>query len=258
MEGNAILEQLAATIRDAMADKVNKHQAEVFASKSYQDEIKFLKKITVQFAETLRNISIYSTRAKHIYDNFLTIHVIDELIESAIGMMSLVENGIHNMPKRELRYLLELTTKYVIIDYEKMGASLEEKLDYLRNGIPNSSIEVIDRYSTPFKPPLQQQFRDEVKDFFYKACAYVHPSRKQLDEQLSNRNKGNTLGFESTAMLTAINKLIFRAYDMILVMIFHGFGPSMSKDVFRVLLDDDKKWAFHKGKYIRAFRKVLN
>ncbi|OOQ58295.1 hypothetical protein [Mucilaginibacter pedocola] len=258
MEENFSLEEWAASVRDAMADKLSRHHAEVFESKSYQDEIKYLKKITLHFAETLRSISIYSTRARHIYDNFLTIHVIDELNESALGILTLVENGIHNIPKRELRYLIELITKYVIIDYEKMGAGLEDKLDHLRNGIPNSSIEVIDRYSTPFPPPEQQQFRDEVKDFFYKACAYVHPSRKQLDEQLKNRQNGNTIGFESTAMLTAVNKLIFRAYDMILVMIFHGFGPSMSKDVFEVLLDEDKKWAFHKGKYVRAFRKQLN
>ncbi len=42
-------------------------------------------------------------------------------------------------------------------------------------------------------------------------------------------------------MLEPINKLIFRAYDMILTLLFHGFGLSMSGDLFLQLFDDNKK-----------------
>ncbi|UOE47415.1 hypothetical protein MTO98_23700 [Mucilaginibacter sp. SMC90] len=240
-----------------MAEKDERFKEEVFQTEPYRNELKYLKKITFDYIHALQMVAIYSTRAKEIYDEFLTIHVIDELIESAIGVMSLVESGIHNMPKRELRYLIELVTKYVIIDYALMGDSLDNKKQYLLDEIPKSSITVIDRYATPFAA-RQTEFRNEVKDFFYKACAYVHPSKKQLDEQIRNRRNGHTMGYESTAMLSDINKLIFRAYDMILVMIFHGFGPSMSKDVFEQMLDNDKTWKYHKGKYIPTFRKDLN
>ena len=47
----------------------------------------------------------------------------------------MVKNGIHNTVKRELRYLIEMMTKYLIVDYDKMGKPLHEKLDYLKNNI---------------------------------------------------------------------------------------------------------------------------
>jgi len=258
MEENPVLTELREKVQQAMAAKQQLHEEQVFQTEPYRNELKYLNKITFDFIQALRMVAFYSTRAKALYDEFLTIHVIDELIESAIGIISLAQDGIHNMPKRELRYLIELVTKYVIIDYALMGRSLADKRRYLLDQIPNSSIEVVDRYATPFPPAGQAGFRNEVKDFFYKACAYVHPSKKQLDEQIRNRSSGNTMGYESTAMLSSVNKLIFRAYDMILVMIFHGFGPSMSKDIFEQLLDDDTTWKFHKGKYVRTYRKLLN
>lgn len=58
-------------------------------------------------------------------------------------------------------------------------------------------------------------------------------------------------------MFTDMNRVLFRAYDMILVMIFHSFGHSMSKDLFEQLFDENPKWKFHKGKYVKEFRKTL-
>ena len=56
-------------------------------------------------------------------------------------------------------------------------------------------------------------------------------------------------------MLADINKLIFKAYDMILMIIFHGFGDSMSGDLFIQLFDDNKRWKFHKAKYVKEYSK---
>ena len=148
-------------------------------------------------------------------------------------------------------------TKYVVVDYVKMGESFESKTEYLRDHVPRSSIEIINEYSTPFSDDLKDRFQSEVKDFFYKSCAYVHPSKKQIDEQMSNYGRNNTIGFESAKMFTDINKVLFRAYDMILVMTFHSFGHSMSKDLFEQAFDENLSWKFHKGKYIKEFRKTL-
>ena len=150
-----------------------------------------------------------------------------------------------------------MITKYVIVDYAKMGESFEVKTEYLRNEIPNSSIDIVNQYSTPFSVDTKEQFQSEIKDFFYKACAYVHPSKKQIDEQVKNYERGNTIGFESSKMFIDINKLVFRAYDMILTMVFHSYGYSMSKDLFEQIFNDNPKWKFHKGKYVKEYSKTL-
>lgn len=249
------MEELQIKLEEMLTDKQDTWNKDVYNSQHYQQELKLIRDITNDFIYTLNSISLCSTRAGNIYDDFLTIKAIDDILQSVIAILSLVEHGIHNTIKRELRYLIEMMTKYVIVDYVKMGESLTTKTQYLKDSIPNSSIDVIDGYTPPLIGVKNDEFKAEVKDFFYKACVYVHPSKKQIDEQVKNYERGNTIGFESSKMLADMNKLIFRAYDMILVMLFHGFGDSMSGDLFIQLLDDNKKWKFHKSKYVKEYSK---
>ncbi len=251
------IEELRKKVMESLTSKTSDWRDNVYNSQQYQQEIKTLEAISMDFVNTTRAISIYSTRDGDIYANFLCIRTIDDLIQSAIGIKTMVENGIHNTVRRELRYLIEMTTKYVLVDYAKIGDSFDSKTEYLRDNVPNSSIEVIEDYSTPFSDEIKTQFRSEVKDFFYKACAYVHPSKRQIDEQMDNYKRNNTIGFESAKMFTDINKIVFRAYDMILAMVFHSFGHSMTKDLFEQIFDKNPKWKFHKGKYVKEFRKAL-
>lgn len=251
------IEELSKTLEQAFVTKNSYWKDEVYSSQQYQQEIQFLQTVSMDFIHTVRAISMYSTRSEHIYKEFLSIRTIDDLIQSSIGIKLMVENGIYNIAKRELRYLIEKITKYVIVDYLRMGESFKSKTEYLRDKIPRSSIEIINEYSTPFTDNLKDEFQSEVKDFFYKSCVYVHPSKKQIDEQIKNYEQGHIIGFESPKMFTDMNRVLFRAYDMILVMIFHSFGRSMSKDLFEQLFDEAPKWKFHKGKYIKEFRKTL-
>jgi hypothetical protein len=254
---NEAIEELRKQILESLIEKHSDWKQKVYDSQQYQQELKYIVDITKDFVDTVRSISLYSTRGGEIYENFLCIKASDDLIQSAIAIQMLANNGIHNSIKRELRYLIEMITKYVIVDYDKMGESLDIKIKYLKENIPNASIETIENYSTPFPEPFSTIFRNEVKDFFYKSCAYIHPSKKQLDEQLNNYKKGNSIGFESAQMFTDLNKLIFRAYDMILTMCFHSFGHSMSKDLFEQIFNENTKWKFHRGKYIREFKNTL-
>lgn len=249
------MEELLIKFKEKITCKQDTWKENIYNSQQYQQELKSIKDITNDFVYTLTSISLYSTRAGKIYDDFLTIKAIDDILQSVIAILSLIENGVHNTVKRELRYLIEMMTKYVIVDYAKMGKSLTTKIQYLKDSIPNSSIDIIDEYTSPLSGIKNDEFKAEVKDFFYKACAYVHPSKKQLDEQVKNYKKGTTIGFESAKMIADINNLVLRAYDMILVMLFHGFGDSMSGDLFIQLFDDNKKWKFHKSKYIKEYSK---
>jgi len=59
-------------------------------------------------------------------------------------------------------------------------------------------------------------------------------------------------------MLADINKLTFRAYDIILTLLFIGFGHSMSGDLFIEIYDTEPKRKFHKGKYLRQYSKLFD
>lgn len=255
---DAIIDEIRKKILESITQKTSDWKEKVYDSQQYQQELRYISDITKDFIDAIRTINIYSTSAGDVYDNFFCIKATDDLIQSVLAIEMMVNNGIHNTVKRELRYLIEMITKYVIVDYDKMGEDMEVKLQYLRDNIPNSSIEIIAEYSTPFQEPLSSNFKSEVKDFFYKSCAYVHPSQKQLDEQISNYNNGNSIGFESAKMLSNMNKTIFRCYDLILTMCFHSFGQSMSKDLFEQIFNDNKKWKYHKGKYTKELKNTLS
>jgi hypothetical protein len=249
-------------IRDELIEHLKEdqkeHEQKQLKSQEYIQGIKYLHSITVDFINTLRLVSFYSTRADDIYKDFFTISVIDELIESSIAISYLSEQGIYNPLKRELRYLLELTVKSVGIDYNMMGKSLSQKIEYFQSKVPNSSIEYIETYRLPFNDMENDKFKSDIKDLFYKSSAYVHPSKKQFIERLNNKQKGNYIGFDTAEMLTKFNKLLFRTYDIIITLLFHGFGESMTGDLFIQILDDNKKWKYHKGKYVGKYSHLFD
>jgi hypothetical protein len=238
--------------------KVKDHEQKVIHSSAFKASAKHLAIVTHNFVNALRIIVLYSRRAADIYDEFLMIRSIDDILQSAFGIQSLVTNGIHHMARREIRYLIETSVKYLVVDQEMMGKSLQEKLEYLESKIPSSSITVVSRMKMPFKASAEKSFRDEIKDLFYKSCAYVHPSRTQLEEQLSNYRKENYIGFESAEQLDKIVKVVFRVYDMVLVMALTGFGQSMSEDLFLQGFDDLKDFRIKKGKYMQMYSALFD
>lgn len=115
------IDDLKENILKSIIKRKSDWEEKVYKSQQYQQEIKYLNDITKDFIDTLRSISYYSTRAGKMYDDFLCIRAIDDIIQSAIGILTMTQNGIHNTSKRELRYLIEMVTKYVIIDFDVIG-----------------------------------------------------------------------------------------------------------------------------------------
>lgn len=263
-EDQQIIDSLGEEFMDSLrryGAELKKRQEDfekIINSQHYKQEQKFLRDFIKDAVETIREISFYSTRAKYIYDEQLTIRASDDLIQSSIGILFLVENGIHNIAKREIRYLLEMTAKYLVVDQECSVGNLASRTQYLHDSIPNSSIDVVDRLVLPFDENTNKEFKNDIKDVFYKACAFTHPSQKQIEEQIRNSEKGIYIGFETAKMLDSVNRTVFRAYDLILTMLFTGFGQSMSGDLFIQIYDNNPKWKFHKAKYVKQYSKLFD
>jgi hypothetical protein len=103
-----------------------------------------------------------------------------------------------------------------------------------------------------FHPDDAKEFIHELYSAYRECCAYVPVSRRQIEERLQLAEDGRSLGFETADDLRQIGRLMFRVYDMALVLYFHGYGESMTGDVFLNVLDDRPSWKFHKGKYVKV------
>ena len=102
------IEELRKQIIESLSNKKTDWEEKIYNSQQYQQEIKYLNDITKDFIDTIRTVSIYSTRAGGIYDKFLCIRTIDDIIQSSMGILVMIQNGIHNTARRELRYLIEI------------------------------------------------------------------------------------------------------------------------------------------------------
>jgi hypothetical protein len=254
--------EFADPMREFLKEQRKEHEVRVkmqdtlMASQEYQQEVKYSSRFMWDFLTALRICWFYSSRGGSIYDNSIVIRSTDDLVQSTIATSVLLRNGMHTPIKRELRYIIESSVKNLYVDQQmevrKPLPSLAERLDFLHDHVDRSSIDVREHLRlVAFDAATEKQFIDELNDVYRDCCAYVHPSKRQIEERLDLAEQGRSSGFETAEELRAIAKLMFRVYDMALTLYFHGFGLSMTGDVFTNGFDDRPEWKFHKGKYVK-------
>jgi hypothetical protein len=85
--------------------------------------------------------------------------------ESALGILWLAHQGIYNVARRELRYLLEAAVKYVYVDEQVAGdTSLDERLAIAADTsrVPRSSVAPVDELAIRLQDD-RKAFTDAVK-----------------------------------------------------------------------------------------------
>src|SRR2546423_8502254 len=98
----------------------------VEASKRYADAQTHLSRLLADFSLTLQLSAVYFTRYPHAQQWIQQANA-DDLMESVVAIPLLVEQGIFNSARRELRYLLEALVKFVYVDQQLPGdAQLEQ------------------------------------------------------------------------------------------------------------------------------------
>lgn len=242
----------------ARSEAITRHEqlrnAEPFASQT-----KRLYRLTQGFAYALQAVWLTSTRCRNIFDEFLTIHFFDDTIQSSIAIMSLAKEGQLAAAKREMRYMLESCSKHVYVDLKQMGKPLPEKLVFLEQNVPRSSMSFTrDFRLCEFSESESKEFMDTISALYSELCKYVHRSREQIEETLRLYQRGIFQGFETPRELESFVRLLARLYDVVLVLHFNALGVSLAGDVFVHMLDEAKEWPYHKTKYVKRLSSYFN
>ena len=218
----------------------------------FKSQFTHINGLTQEFLMTVTITEKYSTRIPKFTEQSMLFNATGDIIESAIAILSLVSEGMFFPVRRELRYMLESTTKFLYVDQQVPAEDLSDKIAYFDSAVPNASIDIVSEIALDaFDEPTQHQFKDEVKDAFVQACRYVHPSKRQYEQRLDREKKGTAHGFEVAKELIEINSLIQRCYDLILVMYLHGIGTGMAGDLFINAFDTMDRYKFYKTKYVK-------
>lgn len=228
------------------------------SSKRYQDAVKYLASIIWKsYVPTLQIISIFTTRGKEIYDQFLSIRMIDSFLESSVSIIYLVEEGFINQCKRELRFHLEAVLKFWYLDQEMMGHSFDAKMKRYNEILPNSSLEFLDRIKIGGLSP-ENDFKGVANSLYRDLCKYVHASEYQSLERLGKSERGEYLGYTSAEEVEDLCKLAFRTLDIALACHLSACGPSTTGDLFIHVLDKQADWKFHKGYFVQQISKSFD
>lgn len=231
--------------------QIEKH-ARLRESEAFAAQAKRLQRLTEGFATAVHATWLMSRRAPNIYDDFLSFRFVDDLLQSAVAIWSLAKEGQLNAAKREMRYMLEASTKHAYVDIKLMGKALPDKTKYLSDVIPSSSLKFINDFRLyTFTCAENKEFMNLILSSYGLLSRYVHRSPEQIEEALRLMSLGVAPAFETAQQVESFVRDLSRMYDVVLVLLFNALGVGLAGDVFVNVLDCMKDWPFHKTRFVK-------
>jgi len=232
--------------RNRVAAAREKHKA-VVESAEYQAQLKRLAQITSDFIGTLTLAWFTATRAGEWVDKSLFMRSIDDLNQSAIMVRAAVNEGARNSARRELRYMIELAIKALFVDQQMPSSPIEHRLIFFDRKVDAASIAPVNNLKFAIlSEPVAQTAVKKLVAAYARACEYVHPSVRQIEERLELARRGVSPGFETVDELRQSNDEVFEGFALVVVLLFEAIGGSFSGDIWETGgLSDREEWIFH-------------
>lgn len=160
---------------------------------------------------------------KSFTDTLFFKFIIDDLIHSVIGLNVLLDEGVVNSCKRELRYILELAVKACLVSQKYSRESFEKQLLIYKKLLKDTNISMVEEIKYHFFDEVyREQFISEVKREYGVLCDYVHCTPIQIKERLDLDNIGRTLGLGGTEELFQLNNFIEKVLSLVIVLCLHS------------------------------------
>ncbi len=244
-----LIEALINSFQD-VKKKASEHE-KLRKSDEYQSELSFLRRTVRDLIYTLRLCEMAASRWQDFGDKYLLPRHFDDIVEAALTAQLAVENGALNPARRELRYMLEVAVNIAYVDEVRSKDSFNERISYYRGKrVKKSNVDHIFDLPLRLLGDYKDQFSTAVRNAWVRASNYVHLTKKRVDEKLSLREKGVTLGMETVEMLHDIVSEIHEVCSIVVILTFETIGPSFTGDLLVDFLDEQDHWAFHASEYI--------
>src|SRR5689334_18657596 len=102
-------------------------------SHEYVEAAMRIQRITIDFAETVRAAWLFATRHPS-FQNDVFWRFTDDLLASALAVWMTSRDGIDTVPRRELRFMLELAIRnaYVDLRFASAETPLDKRMAYVQ------------------------------------------------------------------------------------------------------------------------------
>jgi hypothetical protein len=245
------IKNMFAKIQAEREAKIKEHKKHL-ESDEYQSSLWLLEAVTYDFIKGMKSCSMYCSRGAQFRDNSLSLSHIDDYFMSAIMILTMLKEGGVNPAKREIRYIIDSSMRYLFVDQQLWRGKLNEKRVYFDKKIDKSNIKYINEIDLHMvaNHELKKSFCSEYTKNYYKACEYVHASTKQIEERFSLYEQGITIGLERAEQLQEVAELLSEVYSTLLVFTFHASGVSAVGDLMVDTLSPLDNWVYNGNKYI--------
>ncbi|UUZ75636.1 hypothetical protein LP414_28660 [Polaromonas sp. P1(28)-13] len=167
--------------------------------------------------------------------------------------LTLASEGMWNVGRRELRFLLEASVKLAFIEQEQSKQLIVEKLLTHSDLLRASSISCKNKISLGLLPKTQcDQFSDEVGRLYGVASEYVHLTGRQIEARIRSVEAGFTPGFENENEAREASELVSQTFAVALVYLFHAAPAFVAGDFFVDSDGNSPDWLFSQSKYVAA------
>lgn len=225
---------------------------EVSSSVEYRQEMRRVVAIKADFLLALSAAWAVSSRDNGFLEKSMVMRGLEDISESAVLIGMSIENSVRNVVRRELRYLLEMSVKALIVDQNMATSSFEDRAVFMDRKIKSAGIDDSKDLRLSLIPGLQGEVIGRINSLYYKLSEYVHPSVSQIRERVRLSDSGVRMGFDSVDEIKKINDVVFDVYSLILVIILHAIATDFTGDLMLRVFDSRHEWRFHGNKYVAA------
>ncbi|MBU1229350.1 MAG: hypothetical protein KKA55_14085 [Proteobacteria bacterium] len=204
-----------------------------------------------EYLRALQFISFDTSRDPEFRRTHLFSYLFQDYLQSSLSIAALIKDGLINVARRELRFLLEASVKICYIQQSNYTSTIDEKLSEFESVLGPASITMKRKLALDLLPEEEKLlFRDEIGRLYGDASHYVHLSQQQISERIAFTEQGRTVGYESGDDINFLNSIVARVFAASLVLLFHATPAHVAGDFF---VESDGKiidWYFTKSRFI--------
>jgi hypothetical protein len=214
-------------------------------------EIRATESICQSFLNGLRFVVQDTARDPEYLNNHLLSYTFQDYLQSIVALPLLIQAGIHNVCRRELRFILEMSIKLCVVQQQKYQSDVATKLSTLKSTLDSTNISMQKSVDLFLLPSDQyDDFHQEVGRVYGETSNYVHLTSKQILERIDLVTNGRTSGFENAVDIQSLNGLIARGLACSLVFLLHSVPDYVAGDL---LVENDGasfRWFFSGSRFI--------
>jgi hypothetical protein len=185
--------------------------------------------------------------------NHLLSYLAQDLLQSAISIVSLAMEGLISVAKRELRFVVESSIKICFVQQHSYTSTVQEKVEKFDKELSSQRISIKQDLALAMLPEdMREKFGEEVGRVYGLTSEYVHLTPRQILERIAAVEDGQTVGKEPAADIEALNELVSRGLACALVMLFHSVPEYVTGDW---LVESDgatTNWYFMESRFLAA------